>query len=204
MPTAREEEAGCIAGGLSCRRMRLLQSLALALVVVGLIACGAAAVPTPTLTPAPSSTAAPSLVFSGFSVGFDTGSVPPPFNYTYSLDGTFAADALSVHYLLTYQFRDEVTSSEITSNGYTAHDDINWTGKLTGADLDTWRTLTAQTTLGPIPPLVPGAESFSVTLTPSTGEPQVGVPVNRDPWQAAITAIDKQARAATGATRTSP
>jgi hypothetical protein len=195
--------------------MRLLLRLATLFVLIGTAACTAAppapsAAPTQTpsaaATPTPSAapTPAPAAAFAGFSVGADTGSVPPPFNYTYTLDGTFQTYALSVHYVLTYQFRDQVTPDQVTSQGYTSHDNIDWSGRLTGGALDTWRTLLAQTKLGPIPPLAPGSESFSVTLTPQTGEPQVGVPENRDAWQAAITALDKQARAETGATRSKP
>ena len=146
----------------------------------------------------------PRAGLQGFSVGFDTGSVPPPFNYTYALDGTFQPDAVNVSYILTYQFRDVLTPAEITSQGYTLHDDIDWTGKLTGQAFNTWRSVVSQTKLGPIPPLAPGADSFSVTLSPPDGEAPVGVPENRDAWQAAITALDKQARAETGATRTEP
>lgn len=198
--------------------MKPLLRLATLLAVAGLNACNAA--PTPTLTPTPTptptatatatananatATTAPQFAFKGFSVGYETGSVPPPFNYKYELDGTFAGDALNVSYVLTYQFRDVLTPAEITSEGYTAHDDISWTGHLAGQALDTWRTLLTHTHLGPIPPLAPGAGSFTVTLVPLVGDDQVGVPENRDEWQTAITALDKQARAETGATRTEP
>lgn len=178
--------------------------LATLLALAGLSACTAAPSAPPTAAPTPAQASAPSVAFVSFSAGYDSGSVPPPFNYTYALDGTFGADALDVHYVLIYRYRDQVTLKEITSQGYTTHDDIDWTGRLTGATLDTWRSLVGGTTLGPIPPLVPGANSFSVTLTPPNGAPQVGVPMNCDAWQSSIAAIDKQARAETGATRSSP
>ena len=172
--------------------MKLPLRIATVVLLAALAACNAA----PQASPTPP--------FRGFSVGFETGSVPPPFNYTYTLDGTFQPAGLSVHYVLQYRFRDQATPDEITSQGYTTHDDIDWTGLLTGQTLDTWRSLVAATQLGPIPPLAPGSDSFSVSLTPQTGDVQVGVPVNRDAWQTAITAVDKQARRETGATRTEP
>ena len=172
--------------------MKVLVPLAALALAATLCACTAA------------TQASPTPPFRGFSVGFETGSVPPPFNYTYTLDGTFQPDGLSVHYVLQYRFRDQATRDEITSQGYTTHDDIDWTGLLTGPALETWRSLVAATTLEPIPPLAPGSDSFSVSLTPQTGDVQVGVPVNRDVWQTAITAVDKQARKETGATRTEP
>jgi hypothetical protein len=172
--------------------MKLLLRIATLVLLATTGACAATTAPSPTPP------------FSSFSVGFETGSVPPPFNYTYTLDGAFQPDALSVHYVLKYRFRDQATPDEITSQGYTTHDDIDWNGRLTGPAMDTWRTLLSTTTLGPIPPLAPGSDSFTVTLTPHSGDEQVGVPVNRDAWQTAITAVDKQARTETGATRTSP
>lgn len=172
--------------------MKLLLRFALLALVATLSACTA------------TTAASPTPAYHGFSVGFETGSVPPPFNYTYTLDGIFQPDGLSVHYVLKYRFRDQATKAEITSQGYTTHDDIDWTGQLTGQALETWRTLIAATKLGPIPPLAPGADSFNVSLAPPTGDPDVGVPENRDAWQSAITAVDKQARAATGATRSEP
>ena len=132
--------------------------LATLLALAGLSACTAAPSAPPTAAPTPAQASAPSVAFVSFSAGYDSGSVPPPFNYTYALDGTFGADALDVHYVLIYRYRDQVTLKEITSQGYTTHDDIDWTGRLTGATLDTWRSLVGGTTLGPIPPLVPGAE----------------------------------------------
>lgn len=172
--------------------MKLPLRLATLVLAVMLSACtaGSAASPTP--------------AYQSFSVGFETGSVPPPFNYTYTLDGTFQPDGLSVHYVLTYRFRDQATQDEILSQGYTNHDDIDWNGHLTGQSFNTWVALIAATKLGPIPPLAPGADSFNVSLMPPTGDPDVGVPENRDAWQTAITAVDKQARTETGATRSEP
>jgi hypothetical protein len=181
-----------------------------------LAACAACSAPAATLTPAANPTSGPSPTptfqstsgppgtVDGFSIGYDNGSVPPPFSYTYTLDGTFAGDALDVHYVLTYRFRDELTPAEITENGYTDHDDINWTGHLTGDAAGAWRSLLAATTLGPIPPLAPGSESFTVSLHVRGADDLVGVPLNRDAWQSLIMQLDQQARAETGSPRSAP
>ncbi len=169
---------------MNTRTVRLI-ALTGALVVA---ACTQGAAPAPA-TPSP----AASAHAQSFEVDYDSGSIPPPANDQYLLTGSFSSDGatLAVHYLLTY------SSS--------AKDDIDWSGTLTGDSAARWQTLVGGTVLGPIPPLLPGSPSFTVTITPyQGGSSGGGVPTNRDAWQALIDAVDQQARAELGKPRSSP
>ena len=42
---------------------------------------------------------------SGFSVEYETGSIPPPFNHAYVLVATFTNGAMDVTYELSYRYR---------------------------------------------------------------------------------------------------
>jgi hypothetical protein len=179
--------------GLPC-----LRAFAARAAFLGVLISTAACSSTPPATPTP-------VPLKGsFEASYNTGSVPPPFNYSQLVEGTFEPDALAVHYTLTYNFRDALTPQEITAQGYSDTDDIDWSGRLTGKAFEDWRALIVATRIGPIPPTLPGADSFTVVLR-AEGKPEdVGSPENRDAWMQLISALDKQARAETNNLRPEP
>lgn len=153
---------------------------------------------------APPGTPTPVPLQGSFEARYDTGSVPPPFNYSQLLEGTFEPGALAIRYRLTYNFRDTLTPAEIAAQGYSENDDIDWSTRLTGKDFDDWRGLIVATKIGPIPPQLPGSDSFIVTLRPDGNPQESGPPENRDAWEQLIAALDQHARAATGNPRSEP
>jgi hypothetical protein len=172
----------------------LAAGVSLLALVVAATACSSTPAPTPTPVPLQGS----------FQARYVTGSVPPPFNYSQIVDGTFEPAALVVRYRLTYNFRDALTPQEITAQGYSDTDDIDWSGRLTGKAFEDWRALIVATKIGPIPPGLPGADALGVTLSPDGKLEEIGVPENRDAWMQLIAALDKQARAETKNPRAEP
>lgn len=159
-----------------------------------------------TSTPAPitiPTATAPVSSAAGFEVQFQTGSIPPPFNYIYQLQVAFNADAMEVTYQVQYQFRDGMSDAELAAQGYSKNDDVDWTGHIVGEDVARWRAVLA-VPLGPIPPQLPGSDSFTATIHYDDGPDEFGVPTNRADWQVLIDAIDRQARTETGNPRDRP
>jgi hypothetical protein len=167
---------------------------ALLILLLAAIACSSTPAPTPTPIPLKGS----------FEARYDTGSVPPPFNYSQIVEGTFEPGVLAIHYTLTYNFRDALTPQEIAAQGYSQNDNIDWSTRLTGTAYDDWRALIVATKIGPIPPTLPGADAFSVTLRPDGKPEEIGSPENRDAWMQLIAVLDKQARNETKNPRTEP
>jgi hypothetical protein len=145
----------------------------------------------------------PPPVPASFAIEYQTGSIPPPFNYGYVLTGTFEGDDLAVRYDLTYRFREGMTDEELAAQGYSRTDDIHWQGVLSGSESAAWRSLGGTTRLGPLPTQLPGGDSFVVTIRFVDGRELVGLPVRRSEWEALIDRVDKQARAETGNLRPS-
>jgi hypothetical protein len=175
----------------------VVAGLLLVLVALG---CAAPAPTPPQPTPIRQSTAVPAG--TTFSVAYETGSVPPPFNYRYAVDGRFQDGELAARYVLAYQFRDQLPPGKLP-RGYSDRDDINWSTTLRGSTFDDWAALIATAELGPIPPLAPGSDSFTVTIK-RNGIERTGVPANRPDWEAAIASLDAQARTETGNPRSEP
>jgi hypothetical protein len=149
----------------------------------------------------------PPPVPESFAVEYETGSIPPPFNYTYTLTGTFEGEkgeALAVHYDLEYRFREGMTEEELTAEGYSANDDIRWQATLDGPDVGVRRGLATDAHLGPAPPAQPGGDSLTVTIRYTDGREIAGVPDDLEEWQRATAEIDRQARAETGNPRPGP
>ncbi|MFA0963585.1 hypothetical protein AB9P05_17405 [Roseivirga sp. BDSF3-8] len=68
-----------------------------------------------------------------FEAVYHTGSIPPPYNYEYRIQLSFAGKGeIKTNYELNYRFRDELTEQEITEEGFTADDDFAWNGKIPG------------------------------------------------------------------------
>ena len=149
-------------------------------------------------------TSAPAPDPTGFTVEYETGSIPPPFNHAYVLTGTFEDGALSVAYELTYRFREGMTEDELAERGYSEEDDVRWSGRLTGGAVDEWRALARDARLSPPPEPPPGSDSFIVTLTYTSAPTVNGVPEARDEWERRVAEIDRRAREETGNPRSEP
>jgi hypothetical protein len=155
--------------------------------------------------PGPTGTISPGAVTpTAFTITYFTGSIPPPYNHMYTLDGTFEDGQLAIRYALTYRYREGMTAAELASRGYSDHDDIEWSGRLTGAAVEQWRTLLRAARLGAPPTPLLGSDSFAMTIRNSSGATQNGVPADRTPWLAVIAAIDQQARLETRNPRPQP
>jgi hypothetical protein len=140
---------------------------------------------------------------ASFALEYATGSIPPPGNYTYRVDGTVRDDGdLELVYTLTYRFRDELTDDELEAQGYGPDDDLTWTTVVSGADADAWLDLATATDVGEAQGM-PGSDSITVTVRFSSGEERSGEPDNRDDWEAAADALDLDARQALGHPRAS-
>lgn len=176
--------------------------LAVTVLAATLLAAACTSTLAPTATPTPTATT-PVSNAAGFEVHFQTGSIPPPFDYIYQLQVAFDADAMEVTYQVQYQLRDGMTDAELAAKGYSKNDDIDWTGRIVGEDVAHWRAVLA-VPLGPIPPQLPGSDSFSATIHYDDGPDEFGVPTNRADWQVLIDAIDRQARTETGNPRDRP
>jgi hypothetical protein len=140
-----------------------------------------------------------------FLIEYATGSIPPPYNYAYRLEGRFEGEEVLVIYVLTYRYRNGLASSRLASSGYSDSDDLSWTGRLHGGPVTQWRTLLTEARLiAPEIAPAPGSDSFVVTVVDSGGAERHGAPQTRDPWKPLITAIDQQARAETHHPRAHP
>ena len=91
-----------------------------------------------------------------------------------------------------------MTPDELAAQGYSENADLTWQGQLTGADAEAWRTTIAESPIGPIPPQLPGSDTFVVTIDHTDGTQTNGSPEDRDRWMALVDAIDQRARAETG------
>jgi hypothetical protein len=138
-----------------------------------------------------------------FSVEYATGSIPPPFNHIYTLSGMFEGSDLAVRYELRYRFREGMTAAELAEQGYSEDDDIVWEGRLTPIQAQAWRSLIAETRVGPSDPPMPGSDSFLVAIEFTNSSQANGLPNDRERWEAMVDAIDRHAHAETGAPRPS-
>lgn len=68
--------------------------------------------------------------FTKLIISFDTGPVPPPFCYRYTIDISKNESELKVSLNLEYYDRDEITEQEIYDEGYSLDDDYKWEGTL--------------------------------------------------------------------------
>ena len=163
-------------------------------------ACSSGQTPTPAGRPSASAAVGP----ASFTIEYRTGSIPPPYNYTYRLTGRFEDELLVVSYVLTYQYRGSMTKAQLESQGYSERDDLSWTGRITGDAVEQWRILLRDPQLRPPPTGLVGGDSFTVSVVDSTGAEQTGEPPDRGAWQPLIAAIDQQARTETNNPRPRP
>jgi hypothetical protein len=133
---------------------------------------------------------------AGFSVEYSTGSIPPPGNYTYRIEGVPVEDGgLTLDYALTYRHREDMTDEELAARGYGPNDDLTWTTTINGAQADAWLDLAAQAELRDAESL-PGGDSMQITVRLRSGSERSGSPTERDAWEALADALDLDARAA--------
>ena len=130
-----------------------------------------------------------------FDLSYSTGTIPPPGNYEYRLEGGFSTDALGISYLLRYRHREGMTEGELRRLGYSRDDDITWKGTLTGEQRTAWLELVRRTDVRQEDePAAPGASSIRVTLRGADGSERTGVPANAGDWQRLADDIDRRAR----------
>ncbi len=166
------------------RGRRYLVGLLLAV----LVACG----PTPVAGPL------------GFNIDYATGSIPPPFNYQYTIDVTFDEEGAQVTYLLEYLFRENVSQAELTAHGYTGADDISWSGTFEPAVAGRWRATAQTSPLTANGEPLPGADSMLVRVSDNEDRFRAGVPVEREPWEDIAREVDQAAREALRVERQDP
>ena len=116
-------------------------------------ACSSGQTPTPAGRPSASAAVGP----ASFTIEYRTGSIPPPYNYTYRLTGRFEDAQLVASYVLTYQYRGGMTTAQLESQGYSGRDDLSWTGRITGDAVEQWRILLRDPQLKPRQPASSGA-----------------------------------------------
>lgn len=140
---------------------------------------------------------------TGFILEYQTGSIPPPFNNTYRIDGTFVDGGLDVHYRLTYRFREGMSEAELRDDGYSLDDDLDWTGRLDGDEASVWRDLVGRSRVDVPSPPPPGSDTMTLTIRDAGGE-RTGTPGNDAEWRALAADLDRQAREELGHPRAEP
>lgn len=161
-----------------------MRRVVIAIIVLALCVCaaGALALARPYVFGGP-----PSGEARGFVVEYATGSIPPPWNHSYRLQADFGpGETVVVSYTLAYHYREHMSADELKRYGFTAHDDIAWSGTLTGTWYAEWRALVAATRLSPEPGPLSGGDHFQVQLVDRTGAVLSGRPANEDAWSAEV------------------
>ncbi len=138
-------------------------------------------------------TASPPAEPSAFTIDNATGSIPPPGNHTYRLDGRFEAGELAITYTLTHRFRESMTPAELAALG-PEDQDVAWDGHLRGSPVEAWRALLLQPGLQAPPEPAPGSDSFVVVVRYTDGSERRGTPPDRSAWRRLADAIDAKAR----------
>jgi hypothetical protein len=67
--------------------------------------------------------------FDKLIIKFDTGAIPPPFCYRYTIK-LIREEELLASLKMEYYDREEITEEEIFDEGFTLNDDFEWKGKL--------------------------------------------------------------------------
>lgn len=161
------------------RARRAVVSLLAAMLAVSLVAaCGPAAPVGPL----------------GFSLDYATGSIPPPYNYRYTIDVVFHDEGAQVVYELEYLHRDKMSEAELRELGYSTRDDIRWRGGFQEEVAERWRDVArnAEMTGSAEPP--PGADTMLVRVSDGGQAFRAGVPLDRTPWQDIAQEVDQAAR----------
>jgi hypothetical protein len=175
-------------GAPGSRALPRLPAMVAALLL--LLACGAEPAPT-----------AP----HGFAIDYSTGSIPPPFNHSYVIDVEFDEDGARVNYLLEYHFREQLTEDELRAEGYTADDDIIWSGFVEQDVAVAWSVLARETVLQePEAQPPPGADRLEVRIVQAEGQIRSGVPEDREPWLEIAREVDSRARGELATEREEP
>jgi hypothetical protein len=164
------------------------QVVGLVLAVMLLVACGPAPVAGPL----------------GFNIDYATGSIPPPFNYQYTIDVAFDEAGAQVTYLLEYLYRENISEAELTAHGYTGEDDISWSGTFEPDVAGRWREIARSSALTADGEPLPGADSMLVRVSDNEDRFRAGVPVDRGPWEEIAREVDEAARQALGIERQDP
>lgn len=63
-------------------------------------------------------------------IEYDSGTIPPPFSYTFKLRIGMEKDFLNTRFNLQYTDRDEVSEEEIYDEGFTLNDDYKFIGEI--------------------------------------------------------------------------
>jgi len=69
--------------------------------------------------------------FENLKIQYNTGQIPPPFCYTYSLEVSFLEkENFEANFKIEYYDREEITEEEIYEEGFSLDDDFSWDGAL--------------------------------------------------------------------------
>lgn len=134
---------------------------------------------------------------TGFVLEYATGSIPPPFNHAYRIEGTVQGDELDLSYELTYRYREGMSDEELVEDGYSSTDDLEWSTTLTGEERQAWLDAAAGAdprTDAEAPP--PGADSIEITVDFADESQRAGQPSNRGELEELASALDRRARVA--------
>lgn len=142
---------------------------------------------------------------TSFVLEYATGSIPPPYNYGYRIEGRRQGDRLDLMYALTYRHRDGISAEELAEKGYSSADDIEWSTSMTGDGSRAWLEAAARSEpRAGAQPQAPGSDSIQLTVSFTDGSQRSGEPTNRKVLQELASGLDRQARAAIGHPRASP
>lgn len=130
----------------------------------------------------------------GFSLDYATGSIPPPYNYRYTIDVVFDDAGAQVVYELEYLHRAKMSEEELRELGYSTRDDIRWRGGFDAEVADRWRDVARNGRLTGSAEPAPGADSMLVRVSDGGEAFRAGVPLDRGPWQDIAREVDRAAR----------
>jgi hypothetical protein len=138
----------------------------------------------------------PNAALASATLEYSSGSIPPPYNYEWTLAVRLEGAAKDVRYELKYRYR---TRPQDTPPG--ADTDLASTGPLSAELEQRVRSAASANTFdAPPDPRKVGGDSFKVTLAYSDGTQRSGPPKDRDAWVKLAAEVDAAARRAQGRT----